>query len=445
MKKYYQAALVVTAVTSLICLLVYRHQYYKLRYVLEVFNYFGKYEPRGANGSCVNFDSTLTAFNSKFDEPIPSWQRLENDLYVYSAYSIDYRTRKEIRAIGVGNITSVFNMQCLVFFESESKPILGNFNFVPISKYYTSNYYSVQNFMYKGYHFVCGYSGNETATGITFVTKSNRYLNYAPIIPIKTLPQNLDDNSRTSVCVMQSSVKSMLPNTIDMMGFVSFHALVGMNNFIVYDNGIPNRFNSRLKRMANDPSSFQKFTYTVVPWNFPFTEIDETIAREIAVADCLYRSYNNVAYSVVLSWNEYVVPRYHRTTVDLIADIRRTESASDRYGLKSKFFCTQQSDNKKHVNSTLTLFKKTKTGIASKDHFVYIYHPHEMLHAELQGRREIRTTQIGQNLISVNQYKHCDGNMKVVEDSTVFRFVEDLQNSWIFKKYREFDMPYVKV
>lgn len=436
MKKYYQAVLVVTAVTSLISLFIYRHEYNKLRYVLEVFNYFGKYEPRGANSSCINFNSTFTIFNAKFDEPIPSWQRLENDLYVYSAYSINYQTHKEIRAVGVGNITSILNMQCLVFFESDSKPLLGNFNFIPISKHSST----IQNSAYKGYHFVCTYSSSETPTGITFVTKSNRYLNYVPIFPIKVLPQNLGDNSKISVCVMQSSMKSLLPSMVDMVGFISFHTLVGMNNFIVYDSGIPNKFNSKLKEMANDPSASQRFTYTVIPWNFPFTEVDEMIAREIAVTDCLYRSYNNVAYSIVLSWNEYVVPRYHRATINLITDVKKTESEFDRYGLKPKFFCTQQSDNKKYANSTLTLFKKTKCSIASKDQFVYIYHPHKMLYAELQNYSNIRTTRIGQNLISVNQYKFCEGDKdtKIAEDHTVFRFIEDVQNSWIFKKYREF-------
>ncbi|EFN82621.1 hypothetical protein EAI_16562, partial [Harpegnathos saltator] len=400
MKKYYQAVLVITAVISLISLLIYRHQYNKLRYVLEVFNYFGKYEPRRANSSCINFNSSFTAFNYKFDEPIPSWQRLENDLYIYSAYDINYQSYKEIRAVGVGIVTSILNMQCLIFFESESKPILGNFNFIPITKYSTT----VKDSAYRGYHFVCMYSSNETPTGITFVTKSNRYLNYAPILPIKTLPQNLSNDGKMSVCVMQPTVKSILPNTKDMMGFISFHTLIGMDNFIIYDNGIPNKFNSRLKEMANDPSSFPKFTYTVIPWNFPFTEIDETFTKEIAVVDCLYRSYNSVAYSIILSWNEYIVPRYHRTTIDLISDVKKTESTFDRYGLKVKNFCMQQSDDKKHANSTLTLFKKTKSSTASKDRFVYIYHPHEILHAELQNYQKIRTTHVGQNLISVNQY-----------------------------------------
>ncbi|XP_032675404.1 uncharacterized protein LOC116846091 [Odontomachus brunneus] len=435
MRKYYQAALVLTAVISLISLLIYRHQYNKLRYVLEVFNYFGKHESRGANNSCISLNSTLTSFNPKFDEPIPSWQRLENDLYVYSAYNINYQSHKEIRAIGVGIITSVLNMQCLIFFENESKPILGNFNFIPISKYSST----VNNSTYRGYHFVCTYSSNEIPTGITFVTKSNRYLNYAPILPIRILPQHRDANNRVGVCVLQSSVKSMLPSMMNMMGFISFHTSIGMDNFIIYDSGTPSKFNSGLKKMANDPYTVQRFTYIVIPWNFPFTEIDEIITKEVAVADCLYRSYNSVTYSIILSWNEYVVPRYHRTTVDLIMDIKKTESTFDRYRMKAKLFCTQQSDNEKYANSTQTLFKKTKSSVASKDSFVYIYHPHKMVHAELQNYHKIRTTNIRENLISVHLYKHCEGgeDVKFVEDNTALRFVENLQNSWIFKKYRE--------
>lgn len=425
MRKYYQAVLAVTAVISLISLLIYRHEYNKLRYVLEVFNYFGKPESGRANANCANFSTTFTTFNTKFDEPISSWQRLEDDLYIYSAYSIN---GKEIRAVGLGIINSVSNMQCLVFFETESKPILGSFRFIPIGNAVTSSLR--ENSRYGGYHFVCTYTSDETPTGITFVTKSNKYLNYAPIFPIKMKPRSLS-HSRIGVCVSQSSMKPA--KSIDMIGFISFHALIGMDNFIIYDSGISNEFNSRLKEMANDPTSFWKFTYTVIPWNFPFTEIDQNVIREIIETDCLYRTYNSVAYAIALSWNEYVNLKYHHAAIDLLADFKQTKMTADRYKLKTMTFCTQQTDNKQYANSTLTVLKKTKINVnVLEDRSIYIHKPY----ATLQNSH-VYVKEVGKDLIAVNQYKYCDNyrESREVEDLTILRFTQDIQNSSILRKY----------
>ncbi|XP_011049259.1 PREDICTED: uncharacterized protein LOC105142999 [Acromyrmex echinatior] len=425
MRKYYQAALAVTAVVSLISLLIYRHEYNKLRYVLEVFNYFGKPGPRTADAGCTNFNTTFTIFNAKFDEPIPSWQRLEDDLYIYSAYSIN---DKEIRAVGLGTINSVSNMQCLVFFENESKPILGSFRFIPIGNAITSSL--GENSRYGGYHFVCTYISDETPTGITFVTKSNKYLNYAPIFPIKIQPRSLS-HSRIGVCLTQSSMKPT--KSIDMIGFISFHALIGMDNFIIYDSGISNEFNSRLKEMANDPTSFWKFTYTVIPWNFPFMEIDQNIIREIIETDCLYRTYNKVAYVIALSWNEYVNLKYHHAMIDLLADFKQTKLIADRYKLKTMTFCTQQVDNKQYANSTLTVLKKTRTDInILKNRSIYIHKPYVSLQ-----NSHVYVKEIGNDLVAVNQYTYCDNykESQQVEDVTILRFAQDIQNSSILKKY----------
>jgi len=425
MRKYYQAALAVTAVVSLISLLIYRHEYNKLRYVLEVFNYFGKPGPRTADTGCTNFNTTFTTFNTKFDEPIPSWQRLEDDLYIYSAYSIN---DKEIRVVGLGTINSVSNMQCLVFFENESKPILGSFRFIPIGNAITLSL--GENSRYGGYHFVCTYISDETPTGITFVTKSNKYLNYAPIFPIKIQPRSLS-HSRIGVCLTQSSMKPT--KSIDMIGFISFHALIGMDNFIIYDSGISNEFNSRLKEMANDPTSFWKFTYTVIPWNFPFMEIDQNIIREIIETDCLYRTYNKVAYVIALSWNEYVNLKYHHAMIDLLADFKQTKLIADRYKLKTMTFCTQQVDNKQYANSTLTVLKKTKTDInALKNRSIYIHKPYVSLQ-----NSHVYVKEIGNDLVAVNQYTYCDNykENQEVEDVTILRFAQDIQNSSILRKY----------
>lgn len=445
MRKYYQAALAVIAVVSLVSLLVYRHEYNRLRYVLEVFNYFGKPGLKSADTNCTNFASTFTAFNARFDEPMPSWQRLEDDLYVYSAYRLDNRN---IKAVALGTANSVASVQCLVFFENESKPILGNFKFLPIVSEVASR--RKDNTKYAGYHFICTYvntNGVKIPTGVTFLTKSNKFLNYAPVLPIKSQPESLS-HKRIGVCVTQSLTKPT--QATDIINFVNFHSLIGMNNFIVYDSGIPNEINIRLKEISNDPTLFWKFTYTVIPWNFPFMDIDQNVIREIMEIDCLYRTYNSVAYAIALSWNEYVVLKYHHTAIDLMADFERysigklgrltTRLTASRYALNTTTFCTQQADNKQYADSNIMVLKKTMKvdGNVVKDHYpIYMYDPFAYVNSVISQNSHTHTKETGIDLVAVNHYKYCDNykDGQGVEDTAILRFAQDLQNSPILTKY----------
>jgi len=166
-------------------------------------------------------------------------------------------------------------------------------------------------------------------------------------------------------------------------------------------------------------------------------EIDRNVIREIIETDCLYRTYNNVAYAVTLSWNEYVNLKYHHAMIDLLADFKQTKLIADRYKLKSVTFCTQQPDNKQYANSTLTVLKKTKTNInILEDHSINIHKPYVTLQNSHPYVKEI-----GKDLIAVNQYKYCDNykeNYQEVEDLTILRFAQDIQNSSILRKYLGF-------
>lgn len=425
MRKYYQAALLVTAVISLISLLIYRHEYNRLRYVLEVFNYFGK-PSSGSLENCTNTFPVATRVRPTFGEPIPSWQRLEDDLYVYAAYGIN---KREIRAVGLGTVDSIANVQCLVFFEDEGKPILGSFRLIPIGSAMTSG--RRESSRYIGYHFVCKYSSDKTPTGITFVTRSNKYLNYAPVLPVKALQRNRNPSrDGIGVCVMQSSNKPM--QQLDMIGFISFHEVIGMDNFIIYDSGMPSEFSSIMRTIAHNTDSF---AYSIVPWNFPYTEIDANAIREIIETDCLYRTQNDVMFSIVLSWNEYVILRYHHALLDLMSDFKRHKLAADRYRLKATTFCTQQPDNK-HTDFTLTALRKTRSSVNSiaEDHHIYIQKPEVMLY-----NSRVYTREIGKDLLTVNQYKYCDSykDGQGVEDPMILNFAQKVEHSSVLRNYRE--------
>lgn len=425
MRKYYQAALVIIAIMSLVSLLFYRHEYNKLRYVLEVFNYFGK--PNQKNEiNCTNNIPIFTKLDMKFEEPLSSWQRLENDLYVYSAYNIH---DNEIQVIGFGSSNNINNMQCAILFENETNSILGDFSYLLIDD--NLNIANIdKNFNYKGYHFYCAYTKNKIPIGIMFFIKSNSDLNNVPILPIKSQSHTLN-YANTAICITPPLTKPIQP--LQMIGFIKFHDIIGVDNFIVYDFGIPNEYNSKLKELSKSQNSYWKFTYTIVPWNFPFSNTHPTIIKNLIQADCLYRTYNKVMYIITLSWDEYIVLRYHHSLTDLMRDFKRSRLKADRYKLKTLTFCTEQTDNLINRNVTFMIFKKLHYDSSILDNQpIYIYNMHEIL-----KKKNIYTRAIGKDLITLNRYQYCfekSNSETNVEDTSILRFIEDIQNSQ-FRKF----------
>ncbi|XP_076233849.1 uncharacterized protein LOC143178843 [Calliopsis andreniformis] len=428
MRKYYQAALAVTAAVSVVCLLFYRHEYNKLRYVLEVFNYFGKPNQKIIETNCTNNVPIFTKFNMKFEEPLSTWQKLDNELYVYSAYNI---YEKEVQVIGFGSLTNIKDTQCVIFFENEIKPTLGSFRYNLInSDSETTNIN--KTFSYNGYYFYCTYMKDKIPVGITFLTKSNTNLNDAPILTIKNSLQNFN-YTNVAVCVTPPLIKPMYPS--EMIAFINFHDIIGMNNFIVYDFGIPNELNSNLKELSRSQNPYWKFTYTIVPWNFPFSKIHLKVIKDLIQADCLYRTYNKVNYVVTLSWEEYVVLRYHHSIVDLMTDFERSRLKADRYKIKTLTFCTEQADNVLIKNSTFTIFKKTYFDPDIIDDLpIYIHNRHDAL-----KKNNIYTREIGKDLVMLNRYKYCFKRPHPktdTQDLSILRFKEDMLNSPLFRKFK---------
>ncbi|XP_012272311.1 uncharacterized protein LOC105695375 [Orussus abietinus] len=427
MRRYYQAALVITAAVSLVSLLFYRHEYNKLRYVLEVLNFFGKPGQKGIDRNCTKDESGFGKSDPEFDVPLSSWQRLNDDLYIYSAYGI---SDKEVRAIGFGAVDADLNLLCRVYVDGKTRPVPGKFSSMIISNN-GDDMSMPENPVYSGYHLICEHSEYNVPVGVSFLSKMETNVKDIPILPVKILTQDLDNNS-SAVCIAPPLTKPM--DRADMVSFLNFHNLVGMNNFIVYDFGVSTAFNKGLKDMAKNPSPYWKFTYTTVPWNFPFTGINPNIIKDVIEVDCLYRTYNKVMYVATMSWEEYIVLKYHHVVADLLVEFGRTSTIGGRYKLKTLVFCMQQKDDKRATNSTPVVLRKTHSNrnIVVKRPF-YIYKPHETLNVDI-----IDTQEANPDFIFVNRYQYCDSeidNSTDAYDPSILRFAGDMQNSPIYKKY----------
>lgn len=427
MRKYYQAALLITAVISLTALLFYRHEYNRLRYVLEVFNYFGKPNQEGIKISCPQNTPELKKFSPDLNEPLSSWQRLDDDLFIYSSYVI---SNKKIQTISYGKLNSP-NLDCNIFFDDLLTPIPGIFSFVVLGN--TSDIPG--KVAYRGYMLTCEYTENMTPVGVAYQHRYQILYNAnSPILPVKKQAKTLMYNS-SALCV--APPLNIPISRADMISFLNFHELVGMNHFVIYDYGIPNAFHKALKKMIEDSSPQWNFTYEVVPWNFPIREIHPNIIRNIIETDCLFRTYNKVMYAATISWEEYIVLKYHDHVVsDLLHDYEKTKIFGNRYMIHTQTFCTQQRDDKRSTNSTPIILRKIYTSPNALDaNFLYIYKPHESVNV-----RSIQTLKAAETLIVLNRYVLCnDYNANNVEsnkyESSILRFAGYIKDSPIHKRY----------
>lgn len=405
MRKYYQAALLAVATVSIITLLFYRHEYNKLRYVLEVFNYFGKPELKEHIDNCTEDNTKPEKVSSDFDEPFASWQRLNDDLFVYSSYG---KSKTEVITISFGKLQSNLNLNCDVYLHEESRLAPGKFSY-SIIKNTTDD---IENDEYCGYLLKCEHFEEGNPVGVTYYQTSDDNINRNSLI--LSLKQLADPSSVDSYVFCVAPPENLMITFPEMTNFVNTHKSIGVDNFIVYDYGIPIVSNKALK-------SSEKYDYTKIPWNFPFLKARSRVIKEIIELDCLYRTYNKVMYAAVLSWEEKIVLNYHSSLHNLMVDFKKNKMYGQRFMLKSSVSCIPKKDDKYRANSTISR-KQEGNG---KHRPVYILKSDDVLHNEV-----VKTMEILPELVVVKRYQECGSaqenvKRKVSNYRKSFRFSGD--------------------
>jgi hypothetical protein len=108
MRKYQQLCLLLISVISVTVLLIYKSENNRLKYVLEVMNFFGrndanaliKIEGLGKN-STYFFD---------YSSPLPVWQNIGNNFYAYSSFwkKSGHSAGLETTTLGIHFYTNIY-------------------------------------------------------------------------------------------------------------------------------------------------------------------------------------------------------------------------------------------------------------------------------------------------------------------------------------------------
>lgn len=427
MRKYYQAALTLTAVLSLIALLIYRHEYNKLRFVLQFFNSFG----RPIQKSDCNCTTPKVKWHSRYAEfalPESPWQRISQDLYVYSAYNNN--DDGEIRAIGFGKKINHLNYSCHVYFDDDVESVEGKFSYKIIND---TNDESVKNdgTKYIGYMLICKFIKiNKLIVGIKFNNIVHTSFEVAPITHVRVLnTANNKSKSGNVICVAPPTAGHI--SHANMMSFLAFHNYLGWKNMIVYDFGISHVLSNNLKRMADMSDTQWNFTFTTVPWNFPYAQISHSTIRKIIETDCIYRTYNKAILAVTLSWNEYINLRYHNSVENVLIDIANENDnlSVGKFQLSTLVYCLND-NNDDLLISTPVMLKSTRglrKIIHNEPHYIF-------------KLTNILNTNVSQqnidDLMYINRYQQCNiDDRRETIDYGMLKFAEHIPGTKIFQYY----------
>lgn len=126
MKKYNQLLLLLTSTVSLTLFLIYHHEYNRLHYVLEVFNFFGQ-QPC----NLTDFEVSNNVLNHHDWGPPPAWRSHDPDLSVYSSYWLQVEDRNVSRSVVLWRKSDKKgpDYDCYLWQEGRNKPVIGRLTY----------------------------------------------------------------------------------------------------------------------------------------------------------------------------------------------------------------------------------------------------------------------------------------------------------------------------
>lgn len=389
MRKYHQLLLLIIAFASLSLFLIYRNEYNRLHYILEVLNFFGQ----PCNFSALETDENI--INHHDWGPTPLWQENEN-LSIYSAF---WTNKNEVAAIVAQRSNQSLARNCYLWYEDRKKPILGKLRFSKL----TQDEANILNV----YFYYCAMRNiEETPYAVSFSVRNRRVSHTKRILLTNNM--NHKPNINMTICVAPTSF-----NKTKFIEFISFHKLIGIDSYIVYGGTIPHRFSKLLENLSHR----LYLHITFFPWNFPSTE--NSLARAIITEDCILRNRNESNFTAVLDIDEYIVPSKYASFNDIIDSIAPT---SHKFALPLLRFCVENVSPDKPI-----ALQNVDASESSENSVINVYRVNSQYEA-------VSVQKFDMTFAAVNKYARCSRiEGRRFRDTTILKFSTDFIRSTLMQ------------
>lgn len=393
MRKYQQLCLVIISLISIIILILYRNENSRLKYVLEVVNFFGR------NDVVIleHLDNQTKATNYYLSDPSPIWQRIGNDFHIYSSFWDNniLIPGGEVISVVVGLEQSVVSFKCDLEYSSGS---LYTGKFVFVREEVQSNILLSKNVNEKFiiYKFFCKINRNfGIPKYIHFTDAKSKAVH---ITKIRNLNNMAKQHLNLGICldlitsnnIDNSYNRTAFLNNLNLLQYFYHYNIIGLNEFIVYDNfGI---INEQLKEiLRNNRINIHSF-----PFNFPYEITDDLVIKKILEIDCLMRNRHLSRYTILTQPNQYLYPNTNlRSPQSFLKTLKMYEIEEKRFEIIIKKICID------YHNKILSdnLFSNNATKKYNVDYF-YIFKPEFTTD-------ESKSIILDQDQVFVNEYIEC--------------------------------------
>ncbi|XP_063239020.1 uncharacterized protein LOC134540291 [Bacillus rossius redtenbacheri] len=425
MKKYYQLALVIISIVSVVSLLFYRHEYNRLRYVLEVLNFFGK---PGQSISVTSECTTSFPDDASWTNPTPMWQRLTDTHYVYSAFWEE----GQVKSVGVATTGTDPKFQCQLWYSQTNQSVPGKFGF-SLTDSSEKRYDRLKHSKLFASHFYCKpKNGVGVPFGVEFY-KTDELVPFKTFVAVYHAEEKSTVANSTVFCVAPAGTLPLQTSAV--VEFLSYHRLVGVANFMAYDGGALTRISSALS--SAKVAAGYDIVATFLPWNFPFSQREAGDAATAALqSDCLLRNSGRHRNVAVLAWDEYVVPRYHHHLGAMLDDFDSGRKTTARFEIPAVAFCSNLPDDVKSRKGMPLVLRKThyvRTG--GDEPPFHVYRPHVK---SALGDPSLTTQRISQGIAALHRYVPCSAEdiasgKPALYEPAMLRFSGDLMKSAFLK------------
>ncbi|XKL60306.1 hypothetical protein PGB90_001322 [Kerria lacca] len=354
-------------------------------------------------------------------EDIPKdavWQEVNGSRYkffVYSAY-LDRRSKRQwlVRIIAATRTKNPDKAACIFHYNNEKEKIAAKI--VAISENWSLVYSAVfvicnlKNFTSIPLS-VSVIAYNPTLS--SYATASNNILVNNRNAEDFTLSKN---QNKIAICV--KPLHSYFDKTLELIEYIELNKILGISHFTFYDASTGPNANCILEKYRNEG------LISVLPWRLRMKSKIEirTEGMFAALNDCLYRNMYIFPYVAFIDTDEFIVPRFNFTLMQLIRWLssRYNTSTVSSYSFQNAFFYLQWMDDPNvefanDIEKKLITFRKTRRRIklnAHKQRSKYIAKPKNVVevgnHFVWQFFPNQNTLNIPPDIAILHHYRVCE-------------------------------------
>lgn len=378
MRKYQQLCLIVISLVSIIILLMYRSENSRLKYVLEVVNFFGR-----SDNAIVRLENTTKTYIQNYDlaSPTPVWTRIGTDFHVYSTFWSNNTLKagglESVSLVaGVGNV----RFQCEMEFEN-GKSQRGKFVFTREDVVDMQNDVNSENFVI--YTFICKINRDFGLPKKIIFIDTNSHSRHA--VNVRSNAVGTDKHFLT-VCLNLAQIgkkaKAEFPLTDNkFLQFFYHHSFIGVENFLIYDTD--DTISPKVRQILFKNG----ININILPYNFPFESNHPKQVVRILEMDCLLRTKLFSKFAIVSTANEFLYTDANlKSAHSPLKLLKKYPVDKSLFELPVRTICIDNPQLAKNNRSTVDAHESTTFSLFKPD---YKFDDSERIRMEDKGKRSI--------------------------------------------------------